>query len=208
MRMAMETLRSNKMRSGLTILGIVIGVTTVIALSSFINGLNQNVENLVASFGTNVYWVFRFPVINVRPTAEMLARKQLTMDDAVALSKLPHVVAVSPQLRYQNFELGVGNVAVKYKGRSVQHTILEGNTVAEPEVDTVNIPVGRFFSQYEQDMHSDVVVLGYDTADELFRGGDPLGESAESCNAGKLADCTDQLANDVKSAAGQKAPGQ
>ena len=87
MRMAMETLRTNKMRSGLTILGIVIGVTTVIALSSFINGLNQNVENLVASFGTNVYWVFRFPVINVRPTAEMLARKQLTMDDVVALTE-------------------------------------------------------------------------------------------------------------------------
>lgn len=179
MRMAMETLRSNKMRSGLTILGIVIGVTTVIALSSFINGLNQNVENLVASFGTNVYWVFRFPVINVRPTAEMLARKQLTMGDAIALSKLPHVIAVSPQLRYQNFDLGLGNVAVKYKGRSVQHTILEGNTVAEPEVDTVNIPVGRFFSQYEQDMHSDVVVLGHDTADELFRGDDPLGKEVE-----------------------------
>ncbi|MGB7198927.1 MAG: ABC transporter permease, partial [Acidobacteriaceae bacterium] len=149
--MAMETLRTNKMRSGLTILGIVIGVTTVIALSSFINGLNQNVENLVASFGTNVYWVFRFPVINVRPTAEMLARKQLTMDDVVALAKLPHITAVSPQLRYQNFDLGFGNVAVKYNGRSVQHTILEGDTTAEPEVDTVNIPVGRFFSQYEQD---------------------------------------------------------
>ena len=85
--MAMETLRSNKMRSGLTILGIVIGVTTVIALSSFINGLNQNVENLVASFGTSVYWVFRFPVIAVRPTAEMLARKQLTMEDAQAIGE-------------------------------------------------------------------------------------------------------------------------
>ena len=179
MRMAMETLRTNKMRSGLTILGIVIGVTTVIALSSFINGLNQNVENLVASFGTSVYWVFRFPVIAVRPTAEMLARKQLTMEDAQAMAKLPHVTAVSPQLRYQNFDLGFGNVAVKYKGRSVQHTILEGDTTAEPEVDTVNIPVGRFFSQYEQETHSDVVVLGHDTADELFRGEDPLGKEVE-----------------------------
>ena len=143
------------------------------------NGLNQNVENLVASFGTNVYWVFRFPVIAVRPTAEMLARKQLTMEDAQAMAKLPHVTAVSPQLRYQNFDLGFGNVAVKYKGRSVQHTILEGDTTAEPEVDTVNIPVGRFFSQYEQDKHSDVVVLGHDTADELFRGDDPLGKEVE-----------------------------
>lgn len=178
-RMAFDTLRTNKMRSGLTILGIVIGVATVITLSSFINGLNKNIGNLVASFGTNVYWVFRYPVINVRPTAEMLARKQLTMEDAEAIAKLPHVAAVSPQLRFENFDLGLGNVAVKYKNRAVQHTILEGNTIAEPEVDTVNIPVGRYFSQYEQDQHSNVVVLGYDTAEELFRGEDPLGKEVE-----------------------------
>ena len=177
--MAMETLRANKLRSGLTILGIVIGVTTVIALSSFINGLNLNIENLVASFGTNVYWVFRFPVIAVRPTAEMLARKQLTMADAQALAKLPHVTAVSPQLRYQNFDLGFGDVAVRYGKHTVQHTILEGDTVAQPEVDTVNIPIGRYFSQYEQETHADVVVLGWDTADQLFHGVDPLGKEVE-----------------------------
>ena len=84
------------MRSGLTILGIVIGVTTVITLSSFINGLNQDVETFVASFGSNVYWVFRFPLINVRGTAEMLGRKQLTQENADALAELPHVVAFSP----------------------------------------------------------------------------------------------------------------
>lgn len=177
--MALETLRANKMRSGLTILGIVIGVATVITLSSFINGLNKNIGDLVASFGTDVYWVFRFPVIAVRPTAEMLARKQLTMEDAEALAKLPHVTAVSPQLRYQDFNLNLGNVSVKYKDRKVQHTILEGDTVTEPVVDTVNIPVGRYFSQYEQDQHSDVVVLGHDTAEQLFRGEDPLGKEVE-----------------------------
>ncbi len=177
--MALETLRANKMRSGLTILGIVIGVATVITLSSVINGLNRNIENLVSSFGTNVYWIFRFQVIATRPTAEMLARKQLTMENAEALAKLPHVVAVSPQLQYQNFELGVGNVSVKYKNRKIQHTILEGDTVTEPEIDSVDIPVGRFFSKYEQDQHSDVVILGHDTADELFRGEDPLGKEVE-----------------------------
>ena len=177
--MAMETLRANKLRSGLTILGVVIGVATVITLSSFINGLNRNIGDLVASFGTDVYWIFRFPVIAVRPTAEMLARKQLTLEDAEALAKLPHVVAVSPQLRYQDFTLGLGNVAVKYKGRTVQHTILEGDTVAQPIVDTVNIPIGRYFSEYEQDKHSDVVILGHDTAEQLFRGEDPLGKEVE-----------------------------
>ena len=59
---------------------------TVITISSVINGLNSSVSNMVAQFGTNVLWVFRFPVIGVRPTAEMLARKQLTYDDMVAIA--------------------------------------------------------------------------------------------------------------------------
>ena len=178
-RMAMSTIRGNKLRSGLTILGIVIGVATVITLSSFINGLNANIENFVSSFGTNVYWIFRFPVINVRPTAEMLARKQLTLDDADALTKLPHVIAVAPQMQYADHSLGVGNIAVKYKGRKIQHTILEGDTLEEPKVDSTDVVEGRFFSEYEMDQHSDVVVLGHDTAEELFRGEDPIGKEVE-----------------------------
>src|SRR5580698_2298847 len=94
-KMALDTLRANKLRSSLTILGIVIGVMTVIAISSVINGLNSSVSNLVASFGTNVLWVFRFPVIGVRPTAEMLSRKQLTFEDMEEISKLPHVTAAA-----------------------------------------------------------------------------------------------------------------
>ena len=84
-RMALETVRANKLRSGLTILGIVIGVTTVIAISSIISGLNNNVQNWVNSLGSNVLWVYHMPVIGVRPTAEMLARKKLTPQDAIAL---------------------------------------------------------------------------------------------------------------------------
>ena len=92
-KMALDTLRTNKLRSGLTILGIVIGVTTVITISSVINGLNNRVSDWVSSLGTNVIWVFHMPVIGVRPTTEMLARKRLTADDVVALRKLPHVAA-------------------------------------------------------------------------------------------------------------------
>jgi putative ABC transport system permease protein len=58
-KMALDTLRTNKLRSGLTILGIVIGVMTVIIISSVVNGLNNNVSSLVESLGTNVIWVFR-----------------------------------------------------------------------------------------------------------------------------------------------------
>ncbi len=113
-RMALDTLRTNKLRSGLTVLGIVIGVMTVIVISSVINGLNSNVSGLVSSLGTNVIWIFRFPVIGVRPTTEMLTRKQLTYDDAEAIKELPHVVDVVPSLRYQDFNFNAGSVVLKY----------------------------------------------------------------------------------------------
>ena len=71
----MDTLRTNKLRSGLTMLGIMIGVTTVILISSVINGLTGNVNGLIKSLGSNVYWVYRFPVFGSRPTAEMFGQK-------------------------------------------------------------------------------------------------------------------------------------
>ena len=145
--MALDTLRANKLRSGLTILGIVIGVMTVITISSIINGLNANVSGLVESMGTNVLWVFRFPVIGVRPTTEMLTRKQLTYDDAMAMKDLPHVVAVSPSLRYQNFQFNAGNVTVKYNGRRVESTSLEGDTASSRDVYDWEVMKGRFFNE-------------------------------------------------------------
>ncbi|HVG27164.1 MAG TPA: ABC transporter permease [Acidobacteriaceae bacterium] len=167
-RMAFETLRENKLRSGLTILGIVIGVMTVIVISSVINGLNENVSNMVARFGTNVIWVFRFPVIGVRPTAEMLARKQLTADDAEALKTLPHVVDVVPSLRYTNFNFGAGSVTVKYGRFKSENVSLEGVTASNPEVYNLDMTDGRYFSQYEEQHASNVAVLGHDTAEDLF----------------------------------------
>ncbi|HEY4961342.1 MAG TPA: ABC transporter permease, partial [Terriglobales bacterium] len=89
-KMALETLRVNKLRSGLTILGIVIGVTTVITISSIISGLNNRVNDWVSSLGSNVFWVFHMPVIGVRPTTEMINRKKLNLDDVLALRQLPH----------------------------------------------------------------------------------------------------------------------
>ncbi len=103
-RMALDTLRTNKMRSGLTILGIVIGVMTVIIISSVVTGLNNGVSDLVESLGSNVLFVFRFPVFGQRPTTEMLSRKQLTYDDSQAIAALPHVVAVAPILQFVDQE--------------------------------------------------------------------------------------------------------
>jgi len=174
--MALDTLRSNKLRSGLTILGIVIGVMTVIIISSVINGLNSNVSGLVESLGTNVIWVFRFPVIGVRPTSEMLTRKQLTYDDAMAMKDLPHVVAVTPGLQYRDQRGVQGTVAVKYGTRKFEGTVLEGDTASVKDVYDLNLKYGRFFEDSDVERAANVVVLGIDTSDALFDTVDPIGK--------------------------------
>jgi len=174
--MALDTLRANKLRSGLTILGIVIGVMTVIIISSVINGLNSSVSGLVESLGTNVIWVFRFPVIGVRPTTEMLTRKQLTFDDAMAMKDLPHVVAVSPALQYRDNRGMQGTVGVKYGTKKMEGTVLEGDTSSVKDVYDLNLKYGRFFTDGDVERAANVVVLGNDTADTLFETVDPIGK--------------------------------
>src|ERR1019366_2105483 len=99
-KMALNTLRANKLRSGLTILGIVIGVTTVITISSVINGLNNRVAEFVNSLGSNVFWVFHMPVIGVRPTTEQLTRKKMNIDDVYALRTLTQALGAGGPERY------------------------------------------------------------------------------------------------------------
>ena len=174
--MALDTLRANKLRSGLTILGIVIGVMTVIVISSVINGLNSSVTNLVESLGTNVMWVFRFPVIGVRPTTEMLTRKQMTYDDAMAMRDLPHVLAVTPGLQYRDKSGVEGTVAVKYGTKKMEGTLLEGDTAGVKDVYDLDMKDGRFFTDADTERSANVVVLGNDTADNLFGTESPLGK--------------------------------
>ena len=174
--MALDTLRSNKLRSGLTVLGIVIGVMTVIAISSVINGLNGAVSGMVEAMGTNVLWVFRFPVIGVRPTTEMLTRKQLTLEDAEEMAKLPHVVAVSPSLRYTNFQFNSGSVTAKWGQHKIENVSLEGDTPSSREVYDWNIHAGRYFTEQDQERAASVVVLGHDAAEDLFGLEDPIGK--------------------------------
>jgi putative ABC transport system permease protein len=178
-RMAVDTLRSNKLRSGLTILGIMIGVSTVILISSVINGLTYNVNDLIKSLGTNVYWVFRFPVFGNRPTQEMLARKQLTYEDAIALRDLPHVLAVDPSQQYRSPTGRLGSFSLKYKNRKVTNTILEGDSEQQPLVYDIDLEQGRFFTDEEEKRRANVVVLGHDAAQELFGQESALGKEVE-----------------------------
>jgi putative ABC transport system permease protein len=178
-RMAGETLRTNKLRSGLTILGIMIGVTTVILISSVINGLTYNVNDLIKSLGTNVYWVFRFPVFGNRPTQEMLARRQLTYEDAISLRELPHVLAVDPSQQYRSPTGRLGSFSVKYKGHKLSNTMLEGDSEQQPMVYDMILDQGRFFTNEEEQRRANVVVLGHDAAEELFGQETAIGKEVE-----------------------------
>lgn len=178
-RMALETVRANKLRSGLTILGIVIGVTTVITISSIISGLNNNVQQWVDSLGSNVLWVFHMPIINQRPTAEMLARKRMTLDDAVEMRTLPHVVTADASLRHMDPTFNVGVIGVKYGNKKAQGVMLQGNTPAVRDIYDLNLLEGRMFTDNEDQRAASVVILGYDTANKLFDKQSAIGKEVE-----------------------------
>jgi len=167
-KMALETVRANKLRSGLTILGIVIGVTTVITISSIISGLNNNVQTWVNSLGSNVLWIFHMPVIGVRPTTAMLARKRMTLEDAIAIRSLPHVLAADASLRHVNKIFQVGVIGVKYGSKKAQGTMEEGTTTAVRDIYDLNLIEGRLFTEDEDQRRANVVILGHDTAEKLF----------------------------------------
>ena len=178
-KMALDTLRKNKLRSGLTILGITIGVATVILISSAINGLNSNIDQFVSALGTNNLWVFRFDPFGRRVSTAELNRKQLTYEDGVAMRSLPHVVAVDPALTYQNFELGIGNVSLKAGTHKVENTIIYGVTSEVKKTDNVELLEGRVWTETEELHGASVVVLGHDAAEDLYPDESPIGKDVE-----------------------------
>jgi putative ABC transport system permease protein len=178
-KLALDTLRKNKMRSGLTILGILIGIATVILISSAINGLNTNIANFVNSLGTNTLWVYHFNPVAHRPTTEELNRKKLTYEDGLALRNLPHVLAADPGLTYQNFQTGAGYVSLKHGTHSISNTVLQGSTTDYTRVQDVNIAEGRMWTEGEEQRRANVAILGHDAAEDLFPGESPIGKDVE-----------------------------
>jgi len=173
-KMALDTIRNNKMRSSLTVLGIVIGVAVVIGISSVVRGMNDNFQQTISSLGSNIIFAFHQPLAFGRPTEEIRKRRELTFDDATAMKELPHVKDVTATLQYVQMEFGQGTYVVKYGDRRAKNTILEGDSGSLKDVYDLELSAGRWFNDTDDTHHSPVIILGSDTAAELFPSQDAL----------------------------------
>jgi putative ABC transport system permease protein len=132
---------------------------------------------MVEDMGSNIIFAYhQEPFSFGRPTTEMLTRKELTLEDGMAMKELPHVEAVTAGQRLQLQQFGTGTYAVKYEGRKTKNTLLEGDTYDAAKVYDIKLGNGRFFTATEDEHHSPVIILGYDTAQQLFANEDPVGK--------------------------------
>ena len=173
--MALSTLLANKLRSFLTVFGVVIGVITVMLIASIISGIDVSVKKEVESFGTRSIFISKFtPGIHVgRRSREERMRKELTYDDAIALQSLPAVEISVPFLDITNNFFGQ-KLLVSGGGKTSAGVALQGTLPEFERAGTQIISEGRFFTQTENDTKQDVCVIGSKVADDFFRFGSPV----------------------------------
>jgi len=180
-QMAITTLRENKMRSFLTVLGVVIGITALLSVVSILVGVYGNVSEYLSDFGPETLFIFRFDpgIHSGRLSPEERARKPLTLEDVEAIEQLcPAVRAVTVSL-YPRIEAGGpsrGLVTARYLSREVAGVDYYGTLPATEEVLNSRPRIGRFFSAAENTHRADVAVIGSDIAKTLYPDLDPLGK--------------------------------
>ena len=170
LRLALATLSAHKLRSFLTLLGIVIGVFTVIAMMALLDGLQRSLDKTMGTLGAGVFQIQKWPNFNFGPlSADVLARKRITVAQALQLREaLPEAKQVGPEIWENAKELSAG-------GRVDQGVQVAGGT---PEFFTNNnLPVatGRIYNEGEALDGARIVVMGAAAADALFPGEDPVG---------------------------------
>lgn len=172
---ALGSIRSNKLRSFLTILGVLIGVASVIGMVSLIEGLNSAVKGEVEGLGSNLIFVSRYePNTDYDELDdEERHRKPITKSEAEAiLANAPSISAVSPQ---DYIRLRGGNV-VKYMDKKAQNPRLFGTWPSYQDVNQHFTDNGRFFTESENTHKARVAVIGSDLANGLFGPIDPVGK--------------------------------
>src|ERR1700675_677138 len=146
--LALDTLRKNSLRSALTILGIVIGITTVITVTAVINGLNDNVLGGIRELGSDTIIAYRFPWASLsRPPSEWFTRKELLPEWAEDIARLPHVKPAPPAMRIFQPQFGSGTADVRRGAFRARNVILQGNQPSIGEIFDLKIQYGRFYNQ-------------------------------------------------------------
>jgi len=168
-RIALDAIRSNKLRSFLTVLGIVIGVTVIITLVSLIEGLSNSVAEHIGSLGSNYIYVSTMPAVQTgRPDPKIWFRPDLTLEDSEAIAQYcPDVAAVTPMY--------FTSARVTYGGSSTEMVMVNGGNEDFCLVNALDVDIGRDLTRADIRARRRVTVIGSDIAEALFGPRDPVG---------------------------------
>ncbi|MGH9351453.1 MAG: ABC transporter permease [Terriglobia bacterium] len=173
--LALDTLRVHKFRSFLTILGVLIGTTTVILVASIFAGMVTNMADMARQFGTQNIYIFKWqPGINFHITREMRLRRPLTYDEAMDLkAECPSVEDVA----VEHINWGQAPPVVKYHGQQMLDGNMVGATPNDFAVGNWDLENGRLFTEADDLHRRKVLVIGADVVTELFPHEDPVGKN-------------------------------
>jgi len=165
--MGLGAIKAYKLRAGLTILGVVMGIMTVTGMSAIVAGLNASMARQIENLGSSVLLIRPFAPGEHVTDEEWRKRKGLSVDEVQAIAALPLVRAISP-MELVRVEM------IKYGNQKVQDATILGTTGAYETVHDAFVQRGRFLSDIDVDRGSPVAVLGTDVVDALFAGVDPV----------------------------------
>ena len=171
-RIALQSLWANKLRSILTLLGVVIGVAAVIAVQNLVDGINGYFAERVFNLGADVFIVFKVSpaVTNVDHFLEGEKRRDLTMEDYQAVAEAcKHCEFIGAFARNDSGH-------VKYAEQSSSDTLIRGVTPAMPNILDLDLSAGRMLTESDVNGTANVAVIGTDIVDNLMPGTDPLGK--------------------------------
>lgn len=170
---ALETLRTHKLRSFLTLLGVILSVMTLIVVVSMIRGTNQYISDRVANFGANVFLVTQYPIVTSREQFVKLQRrnKPITLENyEYVRNNMTFASAVA-------FNMGRGTGTAKYGQQDMGNVIIRGVTGNMVDLDTIEVASGRTINDTDNEHRADVAFIGTDLVDRFFLGVDPLGKT-------------------------------
>lgn len=170
--MALDSVRSHKFRSFLTVLGIVIGVMTAITIASILTGLRQNIVAMIEEYGTNNIYAFHLSTgPRVSEDRSERTRKPLTVADAETIkaqaSSVDDVAVVAPNVGYSG---GPFDDNVTYEGHNYRWGNTQGVTANYADLSNIALKEGRFISELDDAQRANVMVIGVNGADALFPG--------------------------------------